>query len=413
MKCQSVRTNLRSARGRHRQRHPAHRGRRPGRARGRPAPRRARADRHQARLRRGRVRRVHRPGGRDARGELPDAVRDAARQGGHDGRGAVRDHPVQRAFAAHDALQCGYCTPGFIVEAVAFVDAWRAREGDVAPSRAQIADALAGHLCRCGAYASIYAAVAAACTGAHDEPGARPARIEAMEKITGRARYTTDIRLPGQLEGVFVRSTSAHAVVRSVKAPGGAVLVDLLAEDRTVRYVGQPIAAVTGPTRAVAAATAREVLVEYDELPAVLDPEHAQRQDAPVIYGSKAARKAAPSSGEGAPSLPDVVERQRARPVVDELARAAPRPSAWPPPRTAATPGWCRRPSPPRSRCTPRWSRTAASRTGNRTGTCCCTCPPRRSARWPRRRRSTGACARNRCGSWPSTSAAGSARRRR
>src|SRR5690606_3550823 len=61
------------------------------------------------------------------------------------------DHPMQRAFAAHDALQCGYCTPGFVVEAAAFMDRWRAEHGTAEPSREQIAEALSGHLCRCGA----------------------------------------------------------------------------------------------------------------------------------------------------------------------------------------------------------------------------------------------------------------------
>lgn len=213
------------------------------------------------------------------------------------------EHPVQRAFAANDGLQCGYCTPGFVVEAAAFVDRWRAGHGDVAPSRAEIADAMAGHLCRCGAYQGIYAAIGAACTGRYDTGEVRPARVEAMDKITGRARYTTDVRLPGQLEGVIVRSTNAHAVVRSMKAPEGTVFVELLPEDRTVRYLGQPIAAVTGSTVAQARAAARAVLVEYDGRPAVFDVGEAAAPDAPLVYPTRAERKAAPLSGE-TPSLP-------------------------------------------------------------------------------------------------------------
>uniref|UniRef100_UPI00261E8596 (2Fe-2S)-binding protein n=1 Tax=Ilumatobacter sp. TaxID=1967498 RepID=UPI00261E8596 len=67
-------------------------------------------------------------------------------------------HPVQQAFMAHDGLQCGYCTPGFVVDAAAFVDEWRAANGSTEPDRHTIADALAGHLCRCGAYDGIYRA---------------------------------------------------------------------------------------------------------------------------------------------------------------------------------------------------------------------------------------------------------------
>src|SRR5262249_46753302 len=80
-------------------------------------------------------------------------------------------HPVQRAFMAEDALQCGYCPPGFLLRASVFVDTWRNQHGDVAPDRDAIAAALAGHLCRCGAYEQIYAAVARACTGAFDGDG--------------------------------------------------------------------------------------------------------------------------------------------------------------------------------------------------------------------------------------------------
>ena len=69
---------------------------------------------------------------------------------------------------AHDALQCGFCTPGFIVEAAAFHDSWRAAKGTAVPSREEIGAALSGHLCRCGAYDGIFRAVADACAGRFD-----------------------------------------------------------------------------------------------------------------------------------------------------------------------------------------------------------------------------------------------------
>ncbi|WP_440104992.1 molybdopterin-dependent oxidoreductase [Streptosporangium sp. H16] len=203
------------------------------------------------------------------------------------------DHPVQRALAVHDGLQCGYCTPGFAVEGAAFVDAWRAEHGDVAPPRERIAAALAGHLCRCGAYEGIHAAIAAACRGEHDGAAGTPARVEAMDKVTGRARYTTDVRLEGQLEGVIIRSARAHARVTSVRVDAAHV-VDLLPPDRTVRYAGQPVAAVAAPTRREALAIAEAAEIGYDPMPAALD----DAPDAPPVY-DEVAKKHVPSSSEG------------------------------------------------------------------------------------------------------------------
>ncbi|MBB4005537.1 (2Fe-2S)-binding protein [Aurantimonas endophytica] len=62
-------------------------------------------------------------------------------------------HPMQQAFIDHDALQCGYCTPGQIMAAVACV-----REGH-ATSPDQIREYMSGNLCRCGAYVGIVAAI--------------------------------------------------------------------------------------------------------------------------------------------------------------------------------------------------------------------------------------------------------------
>lgn len=64
-----------------------------------------------------------------------------------------RLHPMQQAFIDHDALQCGYCTPGQIMAAVALV-----REGN-ATSRARIREYMSGNICRCGAYVGIVAAI--------------------------------------------------------------------------------------------------------------------------------------------------------------------------------------------------------------------------------------------------------------
>lgn len=65
-------------------------------------------------------------------------------------------HPMQQAFIDHDALQCGYCTPGQIMAAIACV-----KEGH-AQSREQIREYMSGNLCRCGAYVGIVSAIEAA-----------------------------------------------------------------------------------------------------------------------------------------------------------------------------------------------------------------------------------------------------------
>jgi xanthine dehydrogenase YagT iron-sulfur-binding subunit len=64
-------------------------------------------------------------------------------------------HPMQQAFIDHDAFQCGYCTPGQIMSAVACV-----AEGHTG-SNAEIREWMSGNICRCSAYPQIVAAVSA------------------------------------------------------------------------------------------------------------------------------------------------------------------------------------------------------------------------------------------------------------
>ena len=65
-------------------------------------------------------------------------------------------HPVQKAFMEHDALQCGYCTPGMILTAVSLL------HQNPRPSRQEIIDGMDDNLCRCGAHNRIVQAIDAA-----------------------------------------------------------------------------------------------------------------------------------------------------------------------------------------------------------------------------------------------------------
>lgn len=62
-------------------------------------------------------------------------------------------HPMQAAFVAHDALQCGYCTPGQIMSAIACIEEGHAGSDD------EIREYMSGNLCRCAAYPNIVAAI--------------------------------------------------------------------------------------------------------------------------------------------------------------------------------------------------------------------------------------------------------------
>jgi xanthine dehydrogenase YagT iron-sulfur-binding subunit len=62
-------------------------------------------------------------------------------------------HPMQAAFVAHDALQCGYCTPGQIMSAIACIEEGHTRSDD------EIREYMSGNLCRCAAYPNIVAAI--------------------------------------------------------------------------------------------------------------------------------------------------------------------------------------------------------------------------------------------------------------
>ncbi|HTV83232.1 MAG TPA: (2Fe-2S)-binding protein [Acidobacteriaceae bacterium] len=69
-------------------------------------------------------------------------------------------HPVQAAFVRHDAMQCGYCTPGMVMSCAALL------ERNPHPSERDVRHAVSGNLCRCGTYPKVFAATLEAAAGA-------------------------------------------------------------------------------------------------------------------------------------------------------------------------------------------------------------------------------------------------------
>jgi CO/xanthine dehydrogenase Mo-binding subunit len=131
--------------------------------------------------------------------------------------------------------------------------------------------------------------------------GDSPQRIDGLTKVSGAARYTDDLRLPGMMYGATVRSPHAHARIKKVEwrpelAPAGSLCVTaadmdgpngiqilddswpVLAED-IVRHVGEPVALVAAPTRDEARRALDAVRVEYEELEPVLSWEEARRRE--------------------------------------------------------------------------------------------------------------------------------------
>lgn len=113
-------------------------------------------------------------------------------------------------------------------------------------------------------------------------------RLEGPLKVTGKAKYTYDIKLPGMLWGRMVGAAVPHAEVvkidtsKAEKLPG--VKAVWTTESRTVRFAGQDIAAVAATTPEIALDAARLIEVTYNEKPFITDLEKAMEAGAPPVY---------------------------------------------------------------------------------------------------------------------------------
>ena len=221
-------------------------------------------------------------------------------------------HPMQQAFLDAQAFQCGFCTAGMIMTCASLNQA----------QRQDLGASLKGNLCRCTGYRVIEDALSGKTNIEVAESGSAFGRSlpapAGPQVVRGAARYTFDVAMEGTLHLKMLRSPHPHAKIISIDksaalaVPGvHAVLTHEDAPDRlfstarhektwmdpddtrvldsVVRFIGQKVAAVVAETEAAAEEGCRRLKVEYEILPAVIDPTEAIAVDAPAIHGDKTA----------------------------------------------------------------------------------------------------------------------------
>jgi CO/xanthine dehydrogenase Mo-binding subunit/aerobic-type carbon monoxide dehydrogenase small subunit (CoxS/CutS family) len=219
-----------------------------------------------------------------------------------------RLHPVQERFRDAPGFQCGFCTAGMIMTAATFTD----------KQKADLPRALKGNLCRCTGYRAIEDAINGVAAIEEAEPGqaigtsvGAPA---ATGVVTGTVEFTMDTEMDGMLHLKVLHSPHAHARIVSIDksaalaVPGvhrvytwedvprkrysTAIHTDHLVDpddtymlDDVVRFAGQRVAAVLADSVRAAEEGAGLVVVQYEMLPAVFDPEEAMADGAPQLHG--------------------------------------------------------------------------------------------------------------------------------
>jgi carbon-monoxide dehydrogenase small subunit len=244
---------------------------------------------------------------------------------------------LQEGFRMMHGLQCGFCTPGMITRA------HRLLQENPNPTEEEIRFGIAGNLCRCTGYQNIVKRDPVrrrqdqrhriqGGRGMNDMSltreqreaklegmGCKRKRVEDIRFTQGKGKYVDDVKLPGMLHGDFVRSPHAHARVKSInpekalKVPGVLAVitaetlktvnlawmptlagdVQMVLADGKVLFQNQEVAFVVATDRYAADDGVNAVEVEYEELPALIDPFHAMDADAPCCARTSRTRRTA------------------------------------------------------------------------------------------------------------------------
>ncbi len=236
-------------------------------------------------------------------------------------------HPMQKAFQENHGLQCGYCTPGMVMASISLL------EEIPNPTEEQVRIGLEGNLCRCTGYHNIVQSVLAAAEGGfgmtmvEDQAakviGTPMVRREDPALLTGEAKFTNDLNIPGALHLAVLRSPYAHARITSVDVSGaagqpgvvaaytGADLQELWGAPMPCAwpvtadmknpahypvavskacYVGDAVAVVLATSEAAAQDALGSIDVQYEALPAVIGLEDAL-SDRVIIHEAEGTNK--------------------------------------------------------------------------------------------------------------------------
>ncbi|WP_347489552.1 molybdopterin-dependent oxidoreductase [Desulfoscipio sp. XC116] len=226
----------------------------------------------------------------------------------------TKDNPdiIQKAFVEVGAAQCGFCTPGMILNAKAILD------GNPDPTREEVKKSIKRNLCRCTGYKKIIDGVLLAAEARKNPEllkekdikdlrlGGRIPQFNSWSKVTGTLRYAQDIYLEDMCHAKVLRSPYFHAKIKSIntaeaEAMRGVVAVATAADlkgpnrvkyidqdfrvlaDNKVRYFGEPVAIVVARTEQLAAKALEMIKVDYEELPFVTNPFDALKEGAPEV----------------------------------------------------------------------------------------------------------------------------------
>src|SRR6266850_4641361 len=276
-------------------------------------------------------------------GKSIETVEGLAQRTG-DGRQAASLNALQQSFVSHDAPQCGFCTSGQLMSATALLAA------NAHPTADEVRAAMTGNICRCSNYNHYVAAVTGVAPAAGVGHGLQAAperrvdassrdalktvpdngslnvvghatpRIDGEQRVSGKATYTADVKLPGMLYARVLRSPHPHARIKGIDVskaralPGVKAIIThetcravwgagsiaggqqyndemkritrqrRYAFNNPVRFAGEPVAAVAAVDRHLAEEALQLIAVDYEILPHVLDPEEALKPDAIRIW---------------------------------------------------------------------------------------------------------------------------------